>query len=169
MVDVLRQVTTWLDPDMVRSILDGVVLGAAHQVEVHDPAMVESDHCLRARGMCCCRLCAFTDACNRMDQSPKRGPSAVLDWLKAQKQTDLKALLMEQTSSKEGQMILQNQQNFVIHQGALYLHSMPKGKTKDLLLFVVPKAHWVATLNGHHRDAGHQSHDCTLSLLQECF
>ena len=43
---------------------------------------------------------------------------------------------------------------------------MPKGETEDLLLFVVPKAHEVATLNGCHRDHGH---DHTLSLLQECF
>ena len=46
---------------------------------------------------------------------------------------------------------------------------MPKGETEDLLLFVVPKAHCVATLNGCHRDAGHQDHNCTLSLLQELF
>ena len=46
---------------------------------------------------------------------------------------------------------------------------MPKGETEDLLLFIVPKAHQVTTLNGCHRDAGHQGHDHTLSLLQECF
>ena len=46
---------------------------------------------------------------------------------------------------------------------------MPKGETEDLLLFIVPKAHCVITLNGCHRDAGHQSHDHTLSLLQEHF
>ena len=34
---------------------------------------------------------------------------------------------------------------------------------------MVPKAHRTATLNGCHRDAGHQGHDHTLSLLQECF
>ena len=34
---------------------------------------------------------------------------------------------------------------------------------------MVPKAHWTATLNGCHQDAGHQGHDCTLSLLQEHF
>ena len=67
--------------------------------------------------------------------------SAVLDWLKAQKKTDLKALLAEHTFSEEGQMILWNRQNFAIHQRALYLSSMPKGETEDLLLFVVPKAH----------------------------
>ena len=53
----------------------------------------------------------------------------------------------------------------MIHQKVLYLCSMPKGENKDLLLFVVPKAHWVATLNGCHRDAGHQGHDCMLSLF----
>ena len=31
--------------------------------------------------------------------------STVLDWLKAQKKTDLKALLTEHASSEEGQMI----------------------------------------------------------------
>ena len=46
---------------------------------------------------------------------------------------------------------------------------MPKGKNEDFLLFVVPRVHWVATLNGCHRDAGHQGHDHTLSLLQEHF
>ena len=76
--------------------------------------------------------------------------STVLDWLKAQKQTNLRMLLVEHTSSEEGKLILWNQQNFTIHQGALYLHSMPKGETEDLLLFVVPKSHHVATLNGCH-------------------
>ena len=67
--------------------------------------------------------------------------SAVLDWLGAQKKTDLKALLANHASSEEGQLILQNRQNFMIYQGALYLCLMPKGKIEDLLLFVVPKAH----------------------------
>ena len=36
----------------------------------------------------------------------------------------------------------------MIHQKALYLHSMPKGENEDLLLFIVPKVHRVTTLNG---------------------
>ena len=95
--------------------------------------------------------------------------SEVLDWLEAQKKTDLKTLLGEYASSKEDRLILWNCQNFTIHQKALYLCSMPKGKNEDLLLFMVPRAHWVTTLNGCHRDAGHQGHDDTLSLLQGCF
>ena len=95
--------------------------------------------------------------------------NTVLDWLEAQKKTDLKTLLGEHASSKEGQLVFRNHQNFMIHQKALYLCSMPKGENEDLLLFVVPKVHCIATLNGCHRDAGHQGHDHTLSLLQECF
>ena len=94
--------------------------------------------------------------------------SAVLDWLGAQKKTDQKALLANPSSSEEGQLILGNHQNFIIYEGALYLCSMPKGKTKDLLLFVDPKAHWVAALNGCHRDTSHQGCDCILSFLREC-
>ena len=85
----------------------------------------------------------------------------VLDWLKA--------LLPEHASSKEGWLILCNWQNVTIHQGALYLHLMPKGETDDFLLVVVPRAHCITTLNGFHRGVGHQEHDHTLSLLQEHF
>ena len=38
-----------------------------------------------------------------------------------------------------------------------------------MLLFVVPKVHQTATLNGCHRDTGHQGCNHILSLLQECF
>ena len=166
-VDVLSQVTTWLDPDMVRSILNGVALRAAHQAEEYDTAIVKGDHCLQqevcvAAGHALVQM-HVTDwaEAQREDQAL----SAVLDWLGAQKKTDLKALLTKHASSEEGWLILWNRQNFTIHQGALYLHLMPEGETEDLLLFIVPKAHWVTTLNGCHRDAGHQGQDHTLSLL----
>ena len=162
--EVLSWVTTWLDPNTVKSILDGVTLGAAHQVQIHDPTMVESDCCIEEEvyvtaGHMQVQM-HVTDWAKAQREDPAL--SAVLDWLKAQKKTDLKPLLAEHASSEEGWMILQNWQNFVIHQGAWYLHSMPKGETKDLLLFVVPKAHHVAALNGCLRDAGHQGHDHTL-------
>ena len=93
----------------------------------------------------------------------------VLQWLESKKKTGLRTLLREQALSKEGQMIWRNCQNFTTLQGTPYLHSTPKGENEDLLLFMVPKAHQTAALNGCHRDAGHQGHDHTLSLLQECF
>ena len=62
-----------------------------------------------------------------------------------------------------------NCQNFMVLQDALYLCSMPKGENEDLLLFMMLKVHWTATLNGCHQDVGHQGQDHTLSLLEECF
>ena len=94
---------------------------------------------------------------------------AVFHWLEAKKKTDLRTLLREHASSEEGQIIWRNHQNFMVLQDTLYLHCTPKGENEDLLLFVVPKVHWTATLNGCHDDAGHQGCDCTLSLLQEHF
>ena len=44
MVDVLSWITTHLDSDVVRSILDRITLGAAHQVEIHNPTIVEGDY-----------------------------------------------------------------------------------------------------------------------------
>ena len=83
--------------------------------------------------------------------------------------TDLRTLLEEHASSEEGQIVWRSCQNFTVLQDALYLHSVPKGENEDLLLFMVPKVHWTAALNGCHQDTEHQGHDCTLSLLQECF
>ena len=45
--------------------------------------------------------------------------NAVLNWLEAQEKTDLKTLLGEHASSKEGQLVWRNCQNFTIHQKAL--------------------------------------------------
>ena len=56
--DVLSQVMTRLNPDMVRSILDGVALGPAHWAEVHNPAIVESGHCLEQE-VCIAAGCAL--------------------------------------------------------------------------------------------------------------
>ena len=66
-------------------------------------------------------------------------------------------------------MVWRNRQNFTTLQGTLYLCSTPKGENEDLLLFMVPKTHQTAVLNGCHWDTGHQGHDHTLSLLQEHF
>ena len=108
-----------------------------------------------------------TDWATAQKEDPKL--DAVLQWLESMKKTKLRTLLGEHASSEEGQMVWRNHQNFTTLQGTLYLHSMPKGENEDLLLFMVPKMHQTAALNWCHRGAGHEGHDCTLSLLQECF
>ena len=95
--------------------------------------------------------------------------NAILQWLETRKKADLRTLLGEYIMSKEGQVVLRNCQNFTSLRGTLYLHSTPKGEDEDLLLFIVPRAHWTAALNGCHWDTGHQGCDHTLSFLQEHF
>ena len=169
--DALSWVTTHLDPDMMRSILNRVTLGVVHQAEVHNPAIVKGHHSLEHEVSVAADHVLVQMHITDWTEAQKEDPvqSAVLDWLKVQKKTYLKALLAEHASSEESQLIMQNWQNFTIHQKALYLHSMPKGKNGDLLLFIVPYIHQFTTLNRCHRDAGHQGCDCTLSLLQEHF
>ena len=155
----------------MRSILKRVKLGSVHWAEVHDQAVAEGD-CHLEQEVCVTTGCALVqihvpDWAKAQKEDPML--STVLDWLKAQKKTDLKAFLADHVSSEEGQLILQNQQNFTMHQGALYLCSMCKGKTEDLLLFVIHTGCHVAILNGCHMDAGQQGHDCTLSLLWKHF
>ena len=102
--DALSQITTHLDPDMVRSILDGITLGAAHRAESHDPTIVEGDHGVEKE------VCVATGwvlvQMHVTDLAEAHREDAVLsalhDWLEAQKKTDLKTLLGEHASSKEG-------------------------------------------------------------------
>ena len=169
--DVMSQITTCLNLDMVRLVLDGITLGATQRAECHDPTVVEGDLAVEkevhiAAGWLLVQI-HVTDWAEA--QREDLVLSMVLDWLEAQKKTDLKTLLGEHASSEEGWLILQNHQNFTIHQKALCQCSMPKVENKDLLLFVVPKTHQVTTLNRCHRGTGHQGHDHTLSLLQEHF
>ena len=101
--DVLSRVTTHLNPDTVRSVLDGVSLGAAHQVEVHDPTVIEGDHGLEeevhvAAGHTLVQM-HITDWAVAQKEDPVLG--TVLDWLEAQKKTDLKTLLGEHASREE--------------------------------------------------------------------
>ena len=127
--DVLSQITTQLDQETVKSIHDGVTLGMAHHAKVHDPIMMEGDQHLEQEVCVAAGHPLVEMHVTNWAKAQREDPmlSTVLDRLKAQKKTDLKILLEEHASSEEGNLILWN---FTIHQGALYLHSMLKSKTR---------------------------------------
>ena len=50
---------------------------------------------------------------------------------------------------------------------SLYHCHTPTGELEDVLQFIVPMAHQVATINGGHLDAGHQGQQQTLYLLYD--
>ena len=169
--DALSQITTHLGLKAVQAILDGATLGAPQRVEGENATVIKSDQQREgevqvAAGQVLVEM-HVTDWVAVQKGDPEL--HAVLQWLESKKKTDLRTLLREHALSKEGWMVWRNHQNFTTLQGTLYLHSTPKGENEDLLLFVVPKTHQTATLNGCHQDAGHQGRDHTLSLLQECF
>ena len=169
--DVLSQITTHLGLEAMQYILDRVTLGATQRAERDDPAMVEGVHEIEKEVHVTTGRVLVEIHVTNWATAQREDPEldAVLHWLEAKKEIDLRTLLGEHASSEEGRILWRNCQNFTVLQGALYLHSMPKGENEDLLLFIVPKAHQTATLNGCHWDAGHQGHDSTLSLLQEHF
>ena len=150
--DMLSQITTCLNLEAMQSILDGVTLEATHRAEGYDPTVVGGDHGVEKEvHVAAWRVLVeihVTDWVKTQGEDPVL--NTVLGWLEAQKKTDLKTLLGEYASSKKGHLVLRNHQNFTIHLKALYLCSKPKGENEDLLLFVVPRVHWVTALNGCH-------------------
>ena len=81
-----------------------------HQANIHDSAIVESDHHLEQE-VCVAAGCTLVQMhVMNWAEAQKEDPllSAIPDWLNAQKKTELEALLVEHASSKEGKLILQN-------------------------------------------------------------
>ena len=83
--------TTQLDPDTVKSVLNGIALGSAHQAKVHSPTIIKGDHHLEqevcvAAGHTLVQMHVLDWAGAQKEDLMW---SLVLDWLKAQKKTDL--------------------------------------------------------------------------------
>ena len=146
-------------------------MGASQRAEGENPAIIKNDQQLEKEVWVTTGQVLVEMHVTNWAVAQKEDPDldAVLQWLESKKKIDLRTLLGECIMSEEGQMVWRNCQNFTTLQGTLYLCCIPKGVNKDLLLFVVPKVHQTATLNGCHGDAGHQGCNCTLSLLQEHF
>ena len=147
--NTLSCITTYLGPEAMQSILDGVTIGTAHRAEGHDPSVVEGDHNVEkevhvAAGQVKVEM-HVTDWAAAQKEDPVL--NAMLNWLGAKKKNDL---LGKHASSEEDWVVWRNHQNFTTLQNALYLCSMPKGENEDLLLFVVLKVHQTAALNGCH-------------------
>ena len=146
--DILSQVTTQLDPDMVRSIFDGVALGAVHWAKVHGPHHSQGWSSLRARGTCHHRPCTGTNACYWVDWSPERGPNVECSLGLAEGTEEDR---FEDTSGRtclqqRGPIDLTELVELHDSSGSPIPLLNAQGETKDCLLFVVPRAHQVATL-----------------------
>ena len=102
--------------------------------------------------------------------------SAFRKWMHTRKDVSLQkrdALLRrcigKHSDLEEGKALFCIRNSFTMKKGMLYVNTMPKGKTKGLLAFVVPSAHRCTALNGMHQYARHQGQQRMLTLVQECF
>ena len=176
--DALSQVPMRHDGKMVRSLLEGAATSVTERREV----LISQP--LRAEG-------------DRLDNEArthalKLAPMHVTDWEEAQhedvllaachkwlsmkknvtlqkRDTLLKQCMSEHLTSEEGKALYRVRNNLTMKKGLMYVNIMPKGETERLLAFIVPSAHRHTTLNGVHRDAGHQGQQRTLALTEECF
>ena len=126
-------------------------MGTTQRAEGDDPAVVKGDHNIEKEVHVTTGQVLVEMHVTSWVTAQREDPvlDTVLHWLKSKK-TDLRTLLGEHASSEEGQMAWRNHQNFTLLQDALYLCSTPKRENEGLLLFIVPKAHWTAALNGCH-------------------
>ena len=81
----------------------------------------------------------------------------------------LKECMREHLTSEEGKALYRVRNNLTMRKGLMYVNITPKGETEGLLAFIVPPTHRHMTLNGVHRDAGHQGQQRTLALAEEHF
>ena len=89
----------------------------------------------------------------------------VMEWISSHKVQDLKYLLEDHTIMEEGMAILHEWKKSMLLQGALYHCYTLAGELEEAMQFLVPTAYRVVSMNGCHRDMGHQIQRQMLPLL----
>ena len=138
--DVLSRITTRLNAETVKLILDGVSMGAAWWAGTHDPLAIkagdEIDKQTKERAVGALATWPRIEL-HVMDWVAAQREDPVLqitlNWITDQKKGNLKKLLSKHAGSEEGCMIFCTQQKLTIHQGALYQWHMPPGKSGEIL------------------------------------
>ena len=81
----------------------------------------------------------------------------------------LKECLGVGAETEQGKMFFHIRNSLVLNKGLMYVSTIWKGNTEEVLAFVVPVGQCWMALNGVHCDAGHQGQQRTLALAQERF
>ena len=92
-----------------------------------------------------------------------------IEWVQLGKERSLKYHLRDLASTMEGLGFISRQKSLVLVNGKLYLKCKLKGDAETTVVFIVPKVHRQKTIDGCHRDVGHQGQNRTTSLLLKWF
>ena len=159
--DASSHVTLKLNVETMKSILDGVTVGTMERTDAQDPAVAQAGEELHkpfqetlSLAQPACVDLHVTDWVTAQQEDPTL--NTAIEWISCQKVQDLKHLLGDNTNTKGAKTILQEQKMLTLYQGGPYHHCTTTDELEEVLQFVVPKAHWVAAMNGCHSDAGHQ-------------
>ena len=175
--DALSCVPIRHDHGTVKSLMEGAVMGAASSCEAQASDALRKEHewvreeaCLQAAKLAPMHV---VDVAESQDSDPML--AACKKWLRMRreipspKRDTLLHELLGWHMEGEGCMLFRAQNGLILDKGLLYLNVTPKGKAESVATFVVPMDQRRVTLNGVHRDAGHQGQARMLALTQERF
>ena len=89
-------------------------MGASQRAEGEDPTVIKGDQQKEKEVLVAAEQVLVERHVTNWAMAQKEDPKldAILQWLESKKKTDLRTLLGEYVSSKEGQMVWRNHQNF---------------------------------------------------------
>ena len=176
--DALSRVPICCNRKMVKSLLEGALIGALGRGEAEAGEELPCEHVLLENEVCievaklapmdivnqgeAQEVDAALAACHQLLKTHK-------DTLLPQKDALLKQYLGCHTETEEGHALFCMWNRLVLNKGLMYVGTMLKGEAEGILAFMVPSEQCQVALNGIHHDAGHQGQQCTLALAQECF
>ena len=146
--DALSQITSKLDVETVKSILDGVTVWIIGRADAHDPVVAEADEkiqdqvqetAVQARATHMHVNLHVMDWVAAQQEDPVL--ETVMEWIATQKVHDLKHHLGDNTTTEEGMAILWEWKKFMLHQVALYHCHTLAVELEEVMWFVAPMAH----------------------------
>ena len=175
--DALSCIPIRHDHGTVKSLMEGAVMGTSSRCKAQASDALRKEHKWLREEACL--------------QAVKLAPMHVVDWEELQDSDSMLAtckkwlrMCREIPSPKrdtllyellgwhmegKGCVLFRVQNGLILDKGLLYLNVTPKGEVESMATFVVPTDQCHVTLNGVHRDAGHQGQARMLALTQERF
>ena len=168
--DTLSQMNESLNAQEVKAILDEMTIGCSNRAELsilagrrgeeEERVWVSAAHVPKEE----MHVINWLKAQN--EDPVIRG---AIEWMQSGKEKSLKHHLGTLASTPEGLGFISRQKSLVLVNSKLYLKCKLKGEAETTIVFIIPKAHRRKTIDGCHRDTGHQGQNRTASLLLERF
>ena len=175
--DALNHIPIRHDHRTVKSLMEGAVMGTPSRCEAQVSDALRKEHEwlgdeARLQAMKLAPM-HMVDWAESQDSDPML--ATCKKWLRMRKEipspkrdTLLHELLGWHMEGK-GHVLFRVRNSLILNKDLLYLNMTPKGEAEGVVAFVVPMDQHHVTLNGIHRDAGHQGQARTLALTQERF